>query len=337
MRIIRISMLVDSCLRLFTVADRLVFLTDLNMANGISQFAFLSTHILLLDSYNTLYLYSNCSNPELLLKTTEFKQSLVKIYSLSSSFVILDGYTRQIFELHPTAKLQLQVIHNIEFAHRQLLIDKTHDRSKIFILSDNCSNLAIWNSVDHTIRYHSVQINSKTTITIEKIYALPSTLVFRDSSQQMHLKYLDGMQTTIALERADLFQTAGNRLALFDRSTNQLITYDTEKKLRGEIQLEIPLDALCFTKDGEYLFGISQQESLLLMYQVDSGKLLEKLFIENLSRVLIRATNNRLILSRIDEVILLAINSQFKRYSISSRCLFLIRRILILVRPMNHQ
>lgn len=286
------------------------------MSNGISQFAILTHHILLLDSYNTLYLYSNYSNPELLLKTTEFKQSIVKVYSLLSSFIILDGSTRQIFELNPTTKLQLQVINNIEFVHRSLLIDIAHDRSKIFILSDNYSTLAIWNSVDHTITYHSLQINRKTTTMIEKIYALPSAFVFRNGSQQMHLKYLDDVQNIVALERADLFATTCTRLALFDRSTNKLITYDIDKKLRGEIQLETCLDALCFTEDGEYLFGICQTESLLMMYQVNNGKRLERLYIENLS-AFIQATRDRLIITRNDQVFLLTIDtgesSRFKR------------------------
>ena len=316
MRMIRNSVIFDSCLRVFTIADRLVFLTELDLSNGISQFAILPTHILLLDSFNTLYLYSNCSNPELLLKTTEFKQSIIKVYAFSASFAILDAHTRQIFELYPKAELQLQIINNIEFTHRSLLIDITHDRSAVFILSDNYSKLAIWTSAADIIEYHSVRIDSA-TMTIERVYALPSALVLRDSSRQMHLKHLDGVQTMIGLGRADLFQTAGNRLALFDRSTNKLITYDIEKKLRGEIQLEISLDALCLTKDREYLFGICQTESLLVMYQVNNGKRLEKLFIENLS-VFIQATIDRLVLSRIDgEIILIAIDtgdhSRFQR------------------------
>ena len=310
-----------SSLRLFTIVDHLSFLMDLKISTGISQFTLLPAYILLLDSYNTLYLYSISSTPELLFKTNELKQSIIKLYSLSSSFIILDGYTRQIFELNPLTQFQLHVINNIEFAYRSLLSDITHDRSTIFILSDNYSTLARWNSITQAIEYHSIQLHLKTTI--EQVYALPSALLFRDNSQRIHLNYLDDIQTRVTLGCADFVRTAGTRLGLFDSSTNQLITYDISKKLRGEIQLETFLDALCLTKDGEYLFGICQKDSLLFMYQMNTGKCLEKLFIENLSGF-IQATRDRLIITRLDEILLIAINpennARFERYSIF--CIF---------------
>lgn len=231
---------------------------------------------------------------------------MVKLHSLSSSFVILNGSTRQIFELNPMAQLELHVVTPIKFEHRSLLSDITRDRSTIYILSDNYSTLAVWNVETRAIKYHSMQFDTDTTI--EKLYALSAALVFYDTSHRIHLKYLDKTRKMGVLERADLFETAGSRLALYDRTTNKLITYDISKKLRGEIQLETTLDALCFTKDGEYLFAIGQKESLLMMYQVDNGKRLEKLFIENLS-VFIQATRDYLLVSRMDEVLFMSINA----------------------------
>lgn len=280
---------------------------DLKISTKISQFALLSSYILLLDSYNTLYLYSICSTPELLFKSNELKVSVVKLYSLSSSFIILDGNTRQIFELNPLLQFHLHVINNIEFPHRYLLTDITHDQSTIFILSDNYSTLAKWNSSTHTIDYYSIDIHLKTTI--EQIYVISSALIFRDNSQRIYMKYLDDIHNRISLGRADLVQTSATRLALFDSSTNKLITYDISNKLRGEIQSETFLDALYFTENGDYLFGICQQQSLLFMYQVNTGKCLEKLFIENLS-IFIQTTRDRLIVTQLDETLLMAINME---------------------------
>ena len=143
-------------------------------------------------------------------------------------------------------------------------------------------------------------------IQIKKIHALPTGLILYDNDCQVYLKFSDKEMKMIVLGRADLVEIKNNRLALLDKTKNEIIIYDVDKLLRGKIRVKLSLDILCFTEDGQYLFGISHKQSLLLMYAAENGKCLEKIFIENLS-VCIQATMDRLILSRNKELLLMSI------------------------------
>ncbi len=297
-------MLCYSILQLFTFVDCLSFIMQLHVSNEVAQFAIASSHILILDSQDILSIHSICSTPNVLFKSTKFQHRFVKIYSVALSFFIIDGHTRQLFRIDAKLPHEIHSVAYLKFECRSLLSAVTSEYRTLFILSDDHTMLAIWNSNENTIKYLQIQLNQN--VKVEKIYALPTALVFHDYNHKVHLQRIDNTTKVVNLECADILTTKSNRLALLDKTENTLVIYDVNLMLRGKIQLQTSCDALCFTEDENYLFVVSHKESMLLMYRVDNGKRVEKLFIENLS-VLIQATTNRLILTRNNKLLLISI------------------------------
>jgi len=277
---------------------------QLHVSDVVAQLAIASSHILLLDMQDTLVIHSICSTPNVLFKSTKFQHRFVKIHSLASSFFIIDSRTRQLFRIDAKLPLEIHAVANLKFECRSLLSAVTFEHRTLFILSDDHTMLAIWDSNENIIKHRQVQLDKN--VKVEKIYALPTALVLHDNDRRVYLQHIDNTNKIVNLERADLLATKGSRLVLFDKSESILLIYDVNAMLRGQIQLRTSCDALCLTDDGNYLFVISHKESMLLMYRVNSGKRIEKLFIENLS-LLIQATIDRLILTRNNELLLISI------------------------------
>jgi hypothetical protein len=193
------------------------------------------------------------------------------------------------------------------------------DQSILFILSDDHSTLAVYNSNENTIKYLPIQIDKN--IKIKKIYSVSKALIFHDNNNQVYLQYIlnDNNNSIISLEHADILTTKNNCIALLDHSVKQLIIYDIEKFSYGIIRLKTLCDTLCFSEDEKYLFGISSKESFLCMYQIDNGKCLEKLFIENIS-LFIQTITNRIILNCNNQLVFILINKETTRM-LDKKCL----------------
>jgi hypothetical protein len=170
----------------------------------------------------------------------------------------------------------------------------------------------MWNMQDRTMKF--IPMLFENNIEIKEICALETDLVFYDDKQRAHLLNMKNEYTILTrvhhLREANTIDHIGNKWFFYDAKTD---------KLCAKIESEIFCNVFCFTEDGKSLFGISQKESLLLMYRVDDGELLEKLFIENLMPH-IQVFKDRLILSSNDELFLLCItemdSSSLKRYKI---------------------
>lgn len=292
---------------------------QIRILNRISQCAIVSSFLLLVDSENVFYVYSIHSTPKLLFETTEFQHDLIRVHSLASSFFIIVANSRQLFQIDTERPLKLRHVADIKFECSSLLSTLLPERLALFILSNDHSMLAIWDYNENKITCSSTQLDK--TMKIEKLYALPTDLVLYDHNQRVHLWRIGGgNKKTITLERADILEIKSNRLVLLNQTVNKLIIYDVKEMLRGEIRLKIPLSALCLTDDGKYLIGLSSKESILLMYQVNNCKLLEKLFVEHLTP-LIQATKDRFFLCRNSELILMSVAErstiQLKRLEIN--------------------
>ncbi|CAF4736102.1 unnamed protein product [Rotaria socialis] len=230
-----------------------------------------------------------------------------RVHSSGSSFLIIDSNMRQLLHIDTKLPLTLNNVADLKITCRSLLSATVPERSILYILSDDQSTLTIWDSEKNTIKYHLIHLEK--TIKVQKLYALSSALVFHDSDQRVHLWYIDADKTTITLERTNHLEVKSTRLVLFHQTVKKLIIYDVDKKLCGKIQVESPCDAFCFTTDEKYLFVISHDESMLQMYEVDTGKMLEKLFIENMSP-LIQATNDHLFLFCNNKLLLMSITGR---------------------------
>ncbi|CAF1181265.1 unnamed protein product [Rotaria sordida] len=292
---------------LFTYSNRLSFVMHLRVPNAISQFAINSSYLLVFDCKNRLSIYSICSTPILLFETTEFYNESIKIHSLASSFLIVDGDKQQIFQINTDHPLVLRTITHLKIQCHSLLSTVVPKRVKLFILSDDNSTLTIWDLNTRIIKYLPTLINKSTQI--NKIYSLSTTIVFHDNRQRIYLWYIDNGNQIITFDH-DRLEKEGNCLTLIDPNGNKLfVVHDINKSLYGDIRLEISLDTFCLTEDGKYLFGISQKESLLFMYRIDDRKCLEKIFIDNLSPLL-KVSNDCLILLRNNELLLISIIDQ---------------------------
>ncbi|CAF0944155.1 unnamed protein product [Didymodactylos carnosus] len=230
--------------------------------------------------------------------------SVIDIHSLGHTFFIIDGEKCQLLRIDTQSPFKLQTVTHIKFSIDIQLTFTLAEQSKLFIVSRDYSSLAIWNANSNTLTYQSIPFDRHPRI--NRILALPSALVYRDSEAQVYLYESEPEMKRILLGRADVFESIGQRLALFDQANRRLIMYDVSRKLRGTIRLRTPLKTLCFTGDGQYLLGISCEKSLLLMYSVNNGKLLQKLFFDNLSPWL-QATTDRLVLYRRNELVLLVV------------------------------
>ncbi|CAF1601312.1 unnamed protein product [Rotaria sordida] len=292
---------------LLTYSNRLSFVMHLRVSNAISQFAINSSYLLVFDCKNRLSIYSICSTPILLFETTEFYNESIKIHSLASSFLIVDGDKQQIFQINTDHPLVLRTITHLKIQCHSLLSTVVPKRAKLFILSDDNSTLTIWDSNTRIIKYLPTLINKSTQI--NKIYSLSTTIVFHDNRQRIYLWYIDNGNQIITFDH-DRLEKEGNCLTLIDPNGNKLfVVHDINKSLYGDIRLEISLDTFCLTEDGKYLFGICQKESLLFMYRIDDRKCLEKIFIDNLSPLL-KVSNDCLILLRNNELLLISIIDQ---------------------------
>jgi hypothetical protein len=188
------------------------------------------------------------------------------------------------------------------------------DQMKLFILADDHSILALWNLQERTIKFIPILLNSNVHIT--GICVLQTILVFYDNHQRAHLYNIDNERIIQTLD-PHLCQTNINCLTRSKHISNKWFFYDpTKHRLCNQIEPKLFCDTYCFTENNKYLFGILQKESLLLMYRVDDGQLLEKLFIENLLPH-IQVSKDHLIISSNNKLLLLYItekdSSPFKR------------------------
>jgi WD40 repeat protein len=290
------------------------FVTQFNVSTAISQFAINSSYVLLVTLENTLSIHSIDVTPKLLFKTNKFQHNCLKVYSVLSFFYIIDSSTAQLFVIDIEKPLAIQSVAQFKFECRSLVSNVMLDRSTLCVLSDDQSTLAIWDVNSSTITYRPVKLDKTTKIMA--MHTLSSAVVFHDSNQQVHLQMIDDEKPMVNLGRCDILETKLNYLALFDQTVNTLIIYDVMEKRRGERRPNISCDSLCFSNDGKYLFGIALKKSILLMYEVNTGKCVEKLFVENLSP-LIQATKDRLVLSCNDKLFMMSIAgrnaSPFKR------------------------
>ena len=261
-----------SILNLFNCGDRLSLAMQLQTSFTIKQAVTTASHILLLSSDSILYIYSISSMPELLHQTNEFQHHSVKLYSIDSSFFIIDGDTSQLFQIDTNHSFEHRTVAHLNFTCRSLLSTTIVYQKKLFVLADDYSRLAVWNMQERTIELSPVGL--KSGIKIREICALETFMVLYDDNQHKWFFY--------DVDTGKLNAPIGSK------------TYCC--------------DAFCFTEDGQYLFGISQQESFLLMYRVNDGELVEKVFIENLLPH-IQVCKDRLILSSNDELLLLCITS----------------------------
>ena len=286
-----------SILNLFTFAERLSFVMGLQVSNRISQLAINSSYLLLLDSKSTLSIYSICSIPKLLFETTKFDNNFIKFHSLLSSFVIINSYMGQLLRIDTKHSLELNTIANLSMKFNSLLSTVISEQSKLFILSDDYSTLAICNLNTTTIKYVPTLLSKD--VKIEKIDIQKNILIFYDCGERVHFWNIDDEKIVTLNEDFMVFRSIGHTLFI----------YDTREILRSEIQLAIACDTLRFSDDRKYLFGISCQESILLMYRINDGQLLEKLFIENLSP-LMETSKDRLVLCCNNKLILISITEK---------------------------
>jgi hypothetical protein len=226
------------------------------------------------------------------------------VYSNLSFFYIIDGKTAELFIIDIKKPLELRSVAHFKFECRSLVSNLIPERSTLFVLSDDHSTLAIWDATSNTTTYRSLKFDK--SIKIMAMHTLSNALVFHDSNHQAYLQMIDNEKPIINLGRGDILKTKLNYIALFDQTVNTLIIYDVNENRRGERQSNMSCDALCFTDDGKYLFGIVLKHSALMMYEVNTGKRLEKLFIENLS-LLIQSTKDRLVVSLNNELVVLSI------------------------------
>ena len=293
-----------SILNLFTFADRLSLAMQLRTPFTITQSATLGSHVLLFNSDNTLFIYSIDSTPKLLCQTNEFQHRSVKVYSLDSCFVIVDAQTSQLFQIDTDNSFELHTIAHLNFVCRSLLSTITNDRAKLFVLADDHSILAMWNVQERTMKFIPTLLEND--VKIREICALETRLVFYDNDHRAYAWDIENGHIILTLEH-HLSKMAPNYFTLTEHTGNKWFFYDAKlDSLRAKIEMEPFCDVLCFTEDGKYLFGISQKQSLLLMYRVDDGQLLEKLFIENLSPH-IQVSKDRLILSSNNGLLLLGL------------------------------
>ncbi len=293
-----------SILNLFTFTDRLSLVMQLRMSFAITQLTTTTSYLLLLNSDNTLFIYSISSTPELLHQINQFQHHSVQFYSFDSSFFIIDAQTSQIYQIDTDHSFNLETVAQLKFSCHSLLSTVMIDRMKLFILADDCSTLAMWNVQLRTIKF--IPILFDTNIQIREIFALETDLVLYDNKQRAHLWNIDNEQINLILDH-HFYEININCLSLVKKTGNKWFFYNVNReKLLDRISLKLFCDIFCFTEDGKYLFGISQKESLLLMYRVDDGQLLEKLFIENILPH-IQISKNYLILSSNNELLLLYI------------------------------
>ncbi|CAF3756600.1 unnamed protein product [Rotaria magnacalcarata] len=299
-------------LKLYRFLNHLSLVMDICVFNVVTQYCIVSSHLLIIESNGTLSIYEISAFSELKFETTQVQHDVVKVHAVKSSFLIVNGTTRELFSIENKRSLKLKKIGTLRFECRSVLTTVMPAQSKLFILSDDYSTLAIWHAnKTYMIQYVSTLLDS--SVLINNIHAVSAGIVLHCHDQQIFLWKLDDSNTRTFLGRARHFQTKNNRIVLYDGSVNKLIVYDTTQMLRGTIQVPNCCDALCFSEDTEYLFVIDREESMLLMYQVNNGKCLEKLFIENLSAQ-IQTMDDRLVLLSNDEMLLISIAKQHTSY-----------------------
>ncbi len=252
-----------SILNLFTFADRLSLIMQLRVSQAISQLTIITSYLLVLNCENILFIYSIDSISQLLYQTNEFQHHPVKVYSLDSSFFIIDAHTSQLFQIDTNHPIELQNVAYFNFNCHSLLSVIVPKETKLFILSDDHSILAMWNVHERTIKFLPVLIDKN--IKIREISVLDMVLIFYDNDQRTHLWNIDNEQNIVTLDH-HFSKTNGNCLYFFKDTENKCLIYDVKERLYNEIELKMPCNAFCLTEDGKYLFGISEKESLLLMY-----------------------------------------------------------------------
>ena len=125
------------------------------------------------------------------------------------------------------------------------------------------------------------------TTKISSISALRNAIVLYENDQRAQL-WRRGEKKSSVVDGCDLF--------------------DMQEIMRDQIRSSVPCNTFAFTDDGDYLFGVSQRDSSLFMYEISDAQCLGKLYIENLSP-LMKISNDRVILSRKNELVMLSITA----------------------------
>lgn len=265
----------------------------------------ISSHILLLDSNNIISIYSLDNSETTIFKTDRFQLNTIQVYALSSVFYIFDGTTSELFAVNIRKPLQLEKKVCIQFVCRNLVTSIMVDQSLLCILSEDQSSLAMWNTMTDTLSYISLAFEKAGRI--KQMYPLSNAFIFASDDQYIYLDIENPEESMMTLTSSDLIATKNNFLALFDRKQKTLLIYDFATKQRGERHPEVSCDKLYFTDDAKYLFGVALKESILFMYDVRTGKRLEKLFIDNLSSACIGTTNDVLVIRSNEQLLLYSI------------------------------
>lgn len=316
-------------MKLFRTSPTTLFISQFQLSNEISQVTIITSHILLVDSDNSIFVYTLGDATTPVFNTNRFQFNVIRVYSLSSMFYIVDGTTSDLFVLDVEKPLQLEKKVHLRFSCRTLVTSLIADQSLSYVLSEDQSTVAMWNSSTDTLSYSSLKFENH--VRVKRMYALTLALVFYGDNRCAYVQIKGAEESMMNCGSADLIATKTNLLALFDRTEKKLTIYDLEAKQRGERHPNVSCDTLCFTDDGKYLFGLSLGESILFMYDVHTGKRLERLFIEDLSSSYMAATSDLLILNCREKLSLLSITGKDSallpdRDEPSQRCLLFEKR-----------
>lgn len=241
---------------------------QLRTASSVEQLAIISSYILLLHENRSLSISLIGEKPELVFQFNGIPCESSKIISLGYSFLIIDGRKRQLLQIDTRCPLNVKVVAQFVFAINVKWICTSSETGRLFILSAGQSSLAIWVTHRDSITYQSMTLDSNTRI--NTTVALSRGLISHDDDSRVYLHSNQQDTKSVLLGQADILASRGNHLALVERTNQKLIVYDLRTNLCGSIRLKTPLDVLCFTSDEKYLLGVSRQESLLLMFAVDT-------------------------------------------------------------------
>ncbi|CAF0780930.1 unnamed protein product [Didymodactylos carnosus] len=259
------------------------------------------SYLLVLDSNNNVYIYSIETGVKQCLFKTIFDSS-VYIHSFEESFYILDSCHSTLSKIVITADGNPTLIYLTELKFEYKTMISTVTQSKLAILADNYSSLALYDMVTQTLEYISTA--DHLLYDIRKIYGMTNnaTIILHDNTNHFRIWNTEtNVQPHIKLGYADIYDLKTDRFVKYKRNTtngihHQLVTYDLNRKLRGQITIKSKCDKLCLNESGTYLFVIDKDTRQLYMFRIEDGKQIGKLFIENIREI--RATNDYLIISK---------------------------------------
>ena len=158
----------------------------------------------------SLSIYLISEKPELVFQFNGIPFESSKIISLDSSFLIIDGRTRQLLQTDTRCPLNAKVVAQFAFAINVKWIWTLSEIRKLFILSADQSSLAIWDIQRASITYQSMTIASNTRI--NTIVALPCGQISHDNVGRVYLHSNEQETKRVLLGQADILASRGNHL-----------------------------------------------------------------------------------------------------------------------------